>query len=309
MAEHIEIDKDDARFVEAVGAVLEKRIPHVVQVERFLSTTVLVVTALSAFGLLALAAWAGRVVWQKDQEEYIKATIRKVEEDPTGPVGSLSTSFNNMSKTLGSTFESQVDSATFKVLRFGCTPPNAQGVAGFPACASTAAAAGMFQSADDQTILFVANPATQVVRLDISVYAIGDNERLIPLLLQVYAEPPAVRATSNSARKTVCLRPEQLGSGSGELLQDGRLRLVISSGVIQQASIDLTPSLKELKLSGPIQLRFAAVKEDPTSRSESACSGDGSKVYGPATGTELFFVRTITSAYHRIPAIQTEAKK
>lgn len=306
MSESVEINKDDPRFAEAVGAVLEARLPHLVRAERYLSGTVLIFSLLSTLGVLVIAMWAARIIWQKDQEEYIKATVQKLEEDSTGPVGLLSTNFTNMSKTLNATFETQVDSATFKALRFGCTPPSVPATTGFPVCSNTNARAGLFQALDDQTILLVANPAKQIVRLDISLYPVDKIDKLEPLFLQIYAEPPPMHATPNSARALLVLKPEQLGANGGELLQDGRLRLVSPSGPIQ-AAINLTPSLQERALAGPMQLRFAAVREQQATAA--AASSGASKTYEPATGTELFFVRTITSAYHSIPAVQTVIKK
>ncbi|HEX7441546.1 MAG TPA: hypothetical protein VF319_15770 [Caldimonas sp.] len=302
MSEPVAINNDDPRFAEAVGAVLEARLPHLVSAERYLSKTVLIFSLLSTLGVLVIAMWAARIVWQKDQEEYIKATVQKLEEDSTGPVGHLTADFTNMSKTLSATFETQVDSATFKALRFGCTPPSVPATTGFPVCSNTNARAGLFQALDDQTILLVANPSTQIVRLDISLYPVDKIDKLEPLFLQIYAEPPPMHATPNSVRALLALKPEQLGANGGELLQDGRLRLVSPSSGPMQAAIDLTPSLRERALSGPMQLRFAAVREQQAPAA--AASSSASKGYEPATGTELFFVRTITSAYHRIPAVK-----
>jgi len=307
MSDSIELNKDDPRFVEAVGAVIEKRLPHLARTEKFLTTTIVVATLLSTVGLLSIGGWAAKIAWQREQEGYIKATVEKLEQDSSGPVGMLSTNLTNMARTLNATFETQVDSATFKALRFGCTPPNAPATPGFPVCRSTVAGAGLFQALDDQSILLIANPSKQIVHLDLSVYPIDKIEKLEPLLLQIYAEPPPLRATPGSVRAApLYLKAEQLGPNGGDVLQDGRLRVVPSSGVIQ-ASINLTPSLQERGLSGAMQLRFVVVKEQEAAAAASA--GDASKAYGATSGTELFFVRTITSAYHSIPAVQPVIKR
>jgi hypothetical protein len=297
----IPVSKDDARFVKEVDGVLEQRLPNLVRLEKYLSIFVLVATLLGALAALGLAVWAGRILWQREQEDYIKTTVRTLEQDASGPLGLLSKSVSNMSKTLSSTFETQVDSATFKVLKFGCAAGPAAEATGIRRCSTTKSLAGALQAQEDQTILLVANPKQQIVRLDLSLYPIRDVGPLEPLLLQIYAEPPPMRADGRTTRTMLSLKPSQVGPNESEFVQDGRLRLIGPSLGSLRATIDLTPALVNLQITGPILLRFVVTKESTERLTEVPASSAALKAYDTTSGTEVFFVRTIISAYHKLP--------
>lgn len=276
---------------------------------------------LGVLGVFSLAGWAGRIIWQKTQEDYlasieakVKTTIDQAEKASESPVNQLSSNVTNMSKTLVSTFESQVDSATFKILRFGCSPKGTTVGNRVPACTAVADPANVFQAVEDQTILFVANPAKQIVRLDIALAPIDRLEILEPLLLQLYAEPPPMRddGSGSAGRGPLLLKATDLideASGRG-VLQDGRLRLA-TSGLPMQVSINLTSALAERNLAGPIRLRFVVMKEAPGSGGASGAPAAGAASatsYVQASGQSIFFLRTITSAHHRIPLVPAGKK-
>jgi hypothetical protein len=291
LPELLEKRERDENFGSAVGAIVEKRFPNIARLDRFLSIPIAVVALLAGLGLLSLGAWAAKIVWEDTQNRQIAEALKKLGKEPDSPLGALSVKYERMSKT----FESQVDSAAFKILRFGCTKPNTPKRQGFPECSADRAAE--IQLADDQQILFVANPAQQIVRLDLSLLNIDAIDRLEGLSLRIYAEPPPILASKSIARGEILLKPAHVSSTNGTaILEQGRLRLAPPSGLLQ-ASIDLTPSLKEKAWTGPIQLRFSAGIQKDNGRVD------------PATGTELFLIRSITSAYHSLPAVEVSSKK
>lgn len=302
-SESVPVDEKDARFKEAVATVVEGRLPHLWAIEKYLSAGVIVFTLLVSVGVLGLATWAAQVLWRSHEETFIKESLAKEERDPSGFVSRISSNVQNMSKTLNTTFESQVDSATFKILTFGCATTRSADTTGFPDCDATGAKAVQIQVLDDKTILLVANPGRQRIQLDLSVCPVDVVSKLEPLYLQIIAEPPPLRATQNSrGRKPLSLLPKQLRDKGGEIIQDGFIRLVSDSSTLTEASIDLTPSLKDLNFSGPIELRFEVWKErTPTPGAGPSPEGK----YEPASGKELFFLRTLTSTYHSIPQVDT----
>jgi hypothetical protein len=303
----IPVDDKDARFNEAVAAVMAARMPNLWAIEKYLSTGVIVATLLLSIGIVGLGTWAAKILWRSSEEAFIKASISREENDPAGFVSRISTNVTNMSKTLNTTFESQVDSATFKILTFGCATTRSADTTGFPPCDATSAKAVQFQALDDQTILLVANPDRQIIHLDLSVYPVDTVSKLEPLYLQVIAEPPPLRATKDGrGRKPLLISPAQLRDKGGDIIQDGYIRLVSDAAGVTEASIDLTPSLKDLHFSGPIELRFAVIHERIPAAGEVLARD---QKYEPASGKELFFVRTLTSAFHSIPQVDTLAQQ
>jgi hypothetical protein len=284
-----------ADFDAKLSAALEKQIPQLLKAERFLTAPIAALIILGGLGAFSLGGWALKIVLEKQESDYVRKMVDEYQAQPKSALNLLSANVNKISTTLNATFESQVDSASFKALRFGCTLPGVREV-GFPTCNGSLAPGGLVQALEDQTILLVANPKRQIVHLDVSVYPVDNVKNLEPILLHMFVEAPPVRATAENARRPISLEPDQLGAHGQEFLQDGRLRLFSGSSGGLGASIDLTPSLAKLGMVGPIQLRFAAERR----------ADDGS--YGPAAGRELFFLRTITYAYHKI-SVDSEAQK
>jgi len=290
----IAISKDDPRFANEVDEVLQAKLPHIVKLERYLNWAVAVWTILGGIGLLGVAGWGASIVFKKLQDESVDTAVKTRLAEPTGPVAKIAARMSNMSKTLNSTFETQVDSASFKVLKFGCTLPKAPPMPGVRPCAGPSLPEALL--IEERSVSFVASPGKQTVQLDIQLIP-GSTADLEPLLLEIRAQsaPTAPESSGSGTGHLLMLKPAQLMVGK-QYLQDGRLRLH-SVTSIWSVSIDLTPSLQPLELDRATQLRFIVVREVPAQGAGSS----GPPKYAQTRDLDVFLLRTVTSAYHRIP--------
>lgn len=278
--------QEDPRVEAAVEAALAKQIPHILRLEKFLAPSILIWTALIAIGVLPAAIWAGKKVLQEIQEQAASDAVGKSTQ-----IKGIQSWISGISTNLDKTFQSQVDSASVKRLRFGCAKDGEIAV-GFQPCKAMYTPSGLEQAIDDQTIIIVANPERQMVRLDIVIQEVPPAMQ--KMVLQLVTGAPPVGGNADNARvQRLVLAPEQLPEpGSRDYLVDGRLALYSTLGALR-ASVNLTPSLMKAQLSGPLQVRFELqqpVKGKPDQ-------------YERTSGGERLVVRTITSVYHRIPSV------
>lgn len=278
----------DTPLSEQVAQELRKQLPHLVHVERYLTASIMVWTLLGAAGLLTLGGWGAKIIWEEMENQRVAAAVERNLASDHGPM----TRLTNMTTHLHETFRNQVDSASFKVLRFGCTAAGAGAAADFPPCRNEADPAQQFKALEEQTIPFVANLRQQNVRLELSIYPI-DVDALEPLLLEIYLEPTSVRPTAaKPARTLIALQPAHVSSNS-DFLQHGRLNVANGSQILE-ATIDLTSFMQERmgeKTGNTHQLRLRPVIEQDNQ-------------FKPASGTERFYVRTIIFTHHRIQGVQ-----
>jgi hypothetical protein len=282
MADSIEVSKEDARFVAEVNAVIKQAIPNVVKVERYLSVPVLAFSLLASVGILGLAGWGAKIVWEKHLKGVVKSVVDELDNDLKRPTSVAIQDLASMSKTFDSTFETHVDSAVYKVLRFGCNR-ELKLTNDFPACNAISRRDVLFQAREDLSIPFVANLKQQKVQLELSVYPVDPADSLAQVQLELYLDPAFVRTQQKPGRVRIELRPDEVKS-EGNFVQDGKLD-VNNGAQLLAASVDLSKVLERTKLgaSGHAHtLRFQASSEDPA-----------------FDGAPRFYVRTIVFAHHR----------
>ena len=285
-------DGERLQVLEIVGketeASLARKIPRLMKLEEFMkpiaaAIVVLIGLPLSYFGLQFLV------------EKHADATFTKIQQqsqkDPDGPLGKL----KSFSSGLKETFEGQVDSATFKLLRFGCTQDIYQPANSFPVCSVPASGATQQAKAavdeDEQTIAFAARPKHQTIKLVLALRPVDPQTVLNRVALLVEWVPLDVRSTENKTVKRIKLDKSKVSKTDYlvEVKGVGALGLYgLSDGMDNQAlniEIDLTDALKEI--NSPLhQIRIKAVSHPDTTEA--------------LNGTERFFLRAQVSVNHRV---------
>jgi hypothetical protein len=289
---------DSDSLDQQVARAVEKQLPHLIKIERYLTVPIVIWGLVSSIGLLGIGAWGAKIVWDQMRDQEVKDAAHSAQiilEAPDGSVTRLSSNVSKIASSLDKTFGSQVDSASFKLLRFGCNLPNIKPEAGFPSCAALAEKGERFRAEQDLTIFFVATPKHQTIKLELSLYpidALASLEEPV-LLLQIYLQPPSVRPGTASSRQPLLLLPADVKSTS-EFVQDGRLLLSNGEKTLD-AAIDLTRFIDADSSGSTHELRFVAVRAD-------------GKEYKEAPGTARFYVESVIFAHHRLDALQAIEK-
>jgi hypothetical protein len=197
--------KDSTTLVQKVDSAIDAKLPKVSKLEKLLGSwwgivgLVLAVPFASAGVTVAL-----RALLDKGVETYVQSELDK--ED--GPVKSTLKSFSQFRGRLSEQFSQSVDSATSKLLRFGCNLPSAiSAVEGFPSCAprrvndNPSIQARNVQEINDQTIVFKANENQRVLlRLRLSPVDTPEELRRVGLRLQT---PPLLALGGSESDKLV----------------------------------------------------------------------------------------------------------
>jgi len=149
-----------------IEAVVVEKLPRVHKLEKLLSSWYGIVGIVVAVPLASAGAAAAlQALLDKGVQQLVKTEI----ESENGPVKKHLSVFSKFRGNLSAQFEKSVDSATSKLLRFGCNPPGGVAADGFPSCvqARTADTASVqarnVQEVNDQTIIFKANDNQRVL--------------------------------------------------------------------------------------------------------------------------------------------------
>ena len=272
---------------EEIETSLRKKIPRLIRIEEFtrpiFAAVVLIVgLPLSYFGLQFLV------------EKHAAATIKDINhKDPEGPLGKL----KSFSSGLKETFEGQVDSATFKMLRFGCTDEGLSHSNSFPICNTAGSGAAQQARAavdeDEQTVAFAARPKHQSIKLALALRPVDPQNILNRVALKIEWVPLDVRTGEISTVKNIEIDPAKVSKGDFLVgtKENALLALYgLSDGMDNQAlhiEIDLTDALKAV--ASPLhQIRIKAVSHPEATKR--------------MNGTERFFLRAQVSVNHRVIA-------
>jgi hypothetical protein len=231
-------------------------------------------------------------------DESIKAEFDRGSRSPDSPLVKLRSGFDSFSSTLKATLDGQVDSATFKMLRFGCNEYDHRLAPNFPGCVkqSHGAAVAQAQSAvdeDEQTIAFAGRTAQQKVTLSIALRPVDPPDVLHRVALEIEWTPldvAKVGASSKSRRKLKLAKANVAELGRGFFLEEATAFALygVAESMSEQAlnaTIDITDALKDIP-GNLHQLRIRAVK-NPNSDE-------------PINGTERFFLRAVISVNHKV---------
>jgi hypothetical protein len=274
-------------IVSELDRSLAQRIPRLMRFEQFLKPVVAGITLaiglpLSYFGLEALV------------EKHATQTFKTIQEtDENGPLHKLKA----FSSGLKATFEGQVDSATFKMLRFGCNAEGLNPAAKFPGCAAASTTASQQAQAaldeEEQTIAFAARPKLQNITLALVLRPVDTPDALSHVALDIDWIPLDIRKGGTRQKKTIQLDISQVAKRGFFLDKDGGLLALygVASGLEDQTlnlTIDLTSALKDID-ADLHQIRVRAVPNPK----------DEAKAFN---GTERFFLRALVSVNHRVTA-------
>ena len=183
--------EDQAVLKDAGGKLVAAALPMLSRCEKWVGNLwsvigIVVAMPLAYFGLQAMADQ--RI--QKGLETQVSQKL----EDEKGPLKSRLLKFDVFKGTLTNQFADNVDSATSKLLRFGCSTAGASGFGdGFAPCVSGtnpgSSRARDVQEVHEQTLLFKANPSKQQVLLRLSLTRIDELEMLQRVALRLESLP------------------------------------------------------------------------------------------------------------------------
>ena len=273
-----------------IEASLTRKIPRLMKLEEFTRPIV-------AAGLLVIGLPLSYVGLQYLVEKHASATFKDIhqqsQKDPDGPLGKL----KSFSTGLKETFEGQVDSATFKMLRFGCTQDFYQPANNFPVCGVPATGATQQAKAavdeDEQTVAFAARPKHQSIKLVLALRPVDPQTVLNRVALVIEWVPLDIRSADNKTVKRIKIDKSKVSKIDYLVEVKGNAALGLyglSEGMDNQAlniEIDLTDALKDI--NSPLhQIRIKAVSHPDATET--------------LNGTERFFLRAQVSVNHRVTA-------
>lgn len=313
-------------FNEIIDDRLRESIPNLIRLDKYLIKPAIIIISillpiLTIAGALAtyiFKPYLGEILVldalsRPGVESKLKKSILEAlnESEVKKAVADMNNEAEDLNNKLKDTFEREVDSAQYKVLRFGCN--KAGGTAnqklGIPSCKPGPVIQGMeklpeFRSTEDSSILVITNTKTQRLKLEIGLpFESTNTDSLENLLIQITAEPapnnialdPALaegRKTLNLSSLKTSTNPNQ--NAASFITDNNMIRLISPIDKMPlKIEIDITDTLRETKISGPILLRFHTYKN---------IKGDTTK----EDGTTLFLLRTITSSYHLIPTLTNQ---
>lgn len=279
---------DQAVLKETGRQLVAAGLPVMSRVEKWVGNLwsiagVVVAVPLAYAGLQALADQ--RI--QKGLETQVSQKL----EDEKGPLKSRLVQFAAFKGSLSNQFANNVDSATTKLLRFGC----GSGLAGdgFVACGAGTAgvelgSARAVLETHDQTLHFKADPAKQRVLLRLGLMRIEDIDKLKTVALRLES-PPLLSAGSSSKRFE--LKPSDLPDTHEFVTPSGQLRLygaVANRGDQEPLEVDIDLT-RHLRTKADLHaLRF---------RAEPLEGPDAAKF----RGSERFFLQATVVVTHSLP--------
>ena len=284
--------EDPAQLKDAGGKLVAAGLPWLSRCEKLISNLwsvigIVVAMPLAYFGLEALAD-------QRIQKGLDTQVTQKL-DDEQGPLKSRLRQFSAFKGNLTDQFANNVDSATSKLLRFGCNAPGGAGEAGdgFVSCSpgvqgTGATSARAVQEMQDQMLLFKADPAKQRVLLRLSLLRVDDLESLLPVVLRLES-PPLLSA--GTASKRIELKTTDLPDTHEFVTASGQLRLygpVANRGDQEPLAVDVDLTRHLRTKSDLHALRF---------RTEALAGPDGARV----RGNERFYLQAIVVVTHSLP--------
>ena len=247
---------------------------------------VVVALPLAYIGLQALA--------DQHIQKGLESQVSQKLEDEKGPLKSRLLQFATFKGILSNQFANNVDSATTKLLRFGCSPrPAGDAGEGFATCGVGLAGAALGSAravleTHNQMLHFKADPGKQRVLLRLGLMRIDDIEKLKSVALRLES-PPLLSPGSGSKRFE--LKPSDLPDTHEFVTPSGQLKLygaVANRGDQEplEVEIDLT---RHLRTKADLHaLRFRA---EPLEGSDAA----------QVRGSERFFLQATVVVTHNLP--------
>lgn len=285
--------KESAELKKRIDAVVDEKLPWLTRLEKMLGTWYKLAGVVIAIPLASAGAAAGlQSLLSRGMESYLATELGK--ED--GPVKGALKKFNAFSGKLSEQFSHSVDSATSKLLRFGCNLTAAPAaVEGFPPCDphhasnSPSIQARNVQEINDQTIVFKADD-NQRVLLKLRLSPIDGPEvlRTVGLRLQT----PPLLATGGSETHNLRLEKQDLPDTHDFVdAQSGLLKLygsVADRSDLEplHVDIDITRHLRKKTDLHALRFRAETVSADPTTRNK---------------GSERFYLHAIVVVTHSLP--------
>jgi hypothetical protein len=263
------------------------------KVEKALSTWWGIVGVILAIPLASAgAASAVQKLLDRGLESQVQSALSK--ED--GPVKSTLKKFNVFSGKLSEQFAQNVDSATSKLLRFGCNPVGTAMLDGFPSCVPPKTRDGASGQArdvlevHDQTLIFKASKGSQRVFLRLRLSPIDSVEALVGVGLRLQS-PNILSTDSSGTQHTMVLAKTDLPDTHDFIDPSGLLKLY--GGV---ADLDDQQPLR-LDLEITRLLRDKADLHALRFRAEPLPGATP----GTHPGAERFYVHAVVIVTHHLP--------
>jgi len=281
--------KESAELKDKVAQLVGQKLPRLSWVEKVLS---------SWYGLLAviisfpLAAAGGYTALQRVLDAGVGSHVRQELNRDEGPLKTTLNRFSLFSGKLADQFANSVDSATTKLLRFGCNSPRSPAIDRFPPCvpqqSSASLQAANVLEVNDQTIIFKANQ-NQRVLLRLQLSRIDAPELLQHVGLRIHM--PSLLSTTEGPDSAVKIESKDLPDTHKFVDEkSGLLKLygsVSDAGDQEPLRVDIEITRFLRKKSDLHALRFRA---EPTS--EGALR---------ASGSERFFIHALVVVTHNLP--------
>jgi len=273
-----------------VQAAVEAKLPRLLRLERLFANWWAIVGAFVAipFATAGLATWMGKQI-DRPVAERVQAEFKRDD----GPVRQELKTFANFTNRLAEQLEQNVDSASAKLLRFGCNAPSAGVVDGFPACVVAAGGNSTARDAIDlheQSIVFKANKESQrvFVRLRLSPVDSRDALRRVGLRL---TSPNLLSREATGGQHVIALKRENLPPKERDFLHPGGA-LKLYAGVADgddaeplRSEIEITPLLRDGTDLHTLRLRAERLPDAPAAA---------------AAGAERFYLHAVVVVTHRL---------
>lgn len=286
--------KADAESVKKqVGQSLSETMPRMLKLEKLISTWwgfagVVVGIPLALMGANSQV----QKLLDKGLDDRVKTEINRQD----GPVNSSLRKFNAFSGKLSEQFAQNVDSASSKLLRFGCNAAAKSAVQGFPSCVSAVdGSSASVQARDvqelyDQSIVFKADKERQRVLLRFRLNPIDGVDALKGVGLRL--QSPNLLSTDRSGKQhTMALSKADLPPTHDYLHASGLLKLY--GGVADaddqeplRLDIEITQLLRDKSDLHTLRLRAEPLPDAKP---------------GAHPGAERFYLYAVVIVTHRLP--------
>lgn len=275
-----------------LGQALDARIPRLMKVEKLISTwwgllAVIISVPLAAAGFLTLAS--------SKLDATLASHLSKELAKESSPVLSTKKELRAYSGRLSEQFAANVDSATSKLLRFGCNPAGSPVLSEFPDCVSGGQDAAYSQARDvlewhDQTLIFKASRSSQRVLLRLRLSPVDSVEELSCVGLRLES-PPLMSTARGGKTHTLKLEKRHLPDTHDFLDDSGLLRLYGSiSDEDDQQAIRLDIEISDL-LRKDADLHALRFRAEPL-----PCAAPSR-----FPGAERFYVHAVVVVTHSLP--------
>ena len=290
-AEEAQRELDQSPLIKTrVEAAVGDKLPRLQKLEKLLASWVGIVGIVLAVPFASAGAtWALKSVLDKGVEQHIKSELN----DERGPVKTQLNLFSKFRGNLSAQFEKSVDSATSKLLRFGCNLPPSPPIDGFPQCSharaldSASEQARNVQELNDQTLVFKANE-NQRVLLRLRLSPVDDTQALARLGLRI--EMPPLLSTAQDGRYEIKIDKKDLPDSHDYVQVDsGLLRLygaVADRSDRETLAVDLDLTRHLRKHADVHALRLRSEPLEGLAR---------------AKGSERFYLHAIVIVTHHLP--------